>query len=412
MTREVVAWARALSPVELLSLGAGLIVFGFLGWDDALWDARFQLVLHFVGIGTILALGIAAMRGRELPRTTLDLPLLGLLVAFALATLGALNLGMSLRAMASIAAYAAMLPVAILAVRHRPSWVGLVTSVPILVLSIPILVALLARRAEWIVVGAPGLPPLRLPSEATTFGSVAVPPFLLIPAWSLAGLIEPRGLRRAVRIGLVAVGIPLIVLSGSRSAWLAIAAGAGITVVPWAWRQRHRLRPRRLAAREAFAGVAVLVVAVLGLTLLLPRLTAATSLFYRGALWRDTLAAWNSDPLLGIGPGFMPYARQAAAADFSFPVRQPHSHNLALGVLGDAGIIGLLAALFLVGSLALVAGPWRSRTPVGRGAAVILVGLGVGGLFEDLTFVPGFNLLAILLVAVALLDAGAVRWAP
>ncbi|MDQ3148335.1 MAG: O-antigen ligase family protein [Chloroflexota bacterium] len=412
MTREVVAWARALSPVELLSLGAGLIVFGFLGWDDALWDARFQLVLHVVGIGTILALGIAAMRGRELPRTTLDLPLLGLLVAFALATLGALNLGMSLRAMASIAAYAAMLPVAILAVRHRPSWVGLVTSVPILVLSIPILVALLARRAEWIVVGAPGLPPLRLPSEATTFGSVAVPPFLLIPAWSLAGLIEPRGLRRAVRIGLVAVGIPLIVLSGSRSAWLAIAAGAGITVVPWAWRHRHGLRPRRLAAREAFAGVAVLVVAVLGLTLLLPRLTAATSLFYRGALWRDTLAAWNSDPLLGIGPGFMPYARQAAAADFSFPVRQPHSHNLALGVLGDAGIIGLLAALFLVGSLALVAGPWRSRTPVGRGAAVILVGLGVGGLFEDLTFVPGFNLLAILLVAVALLDAGAVRWAP
>ena len=41
----------------------------------------------------------------------------------------------------------------------------------------------------------------------------------------------------------------------------------------------------------------------------------------------------------------MPYARQAAAADFSFPVRQPHSHNLPLGVLGDAGIVGLAAGL-------------------------------------------------------------------
>ncbi|MDQ3345913.1 MAG: O-antigen ligase family protein, partial [Chloroflexota bacterium] len=309
MTREVVAWARARSPVELLSLGAGLIVFGFLGWDDALWDARFQLVLHFVGIGTILALGIPAMRGRELPRTTLDLPLLGLLAAFAIATVGALNVGMSLRAMASIAAYAAMLPVAILAVRHRPSWVGLVTSVPILVLSIPILVNLLARRLEWVVVGAPGLPPLRLPAEATTFGSVAVPPFLLIPAWSLAGLIEPPRLRRAVRIGLVVVGVPLVVLSGSRSAWLAIGAGVAITVLPWAWRQHHRLRPRRVAWREAFAGIAVLVVAAIGLTFMLPRLSAITSLIYRGALWRDTLAAWNGDPLLGIGPGFMPYAR-------------------------------------------------------------------------------------------------------
>ncbi len=412
MTRKVTAWAWARSPAELLSLGAGLIVFGLLGWDDALWDARLQFLLHLVAIGAILAFGIAAMRGRELPRTALDLPLLALLAAFAIATVGALNIGMSLRAMASIAAYAAMLPVALLAVRHRPSWVGLVASVPILVLSIPILVNLLVRRLEWVVVGAPGLPPLRLPAETTTFGSVAVPPFLLIPAWSLAGLIEPPRLRRAVRIGLVVVGIPLVVLSGSRSAWLAIGAGIAVTLVPWAWRRRHWLRPRRLTAQQALGVVAAAIVAAFGLVLALPRLTAVTSLFYRGALWHDTLAAWNSDPLLGIGPGFMPYARQAAAADFSFPVRQPHSHNLALGVLGDAGIIGLLAALFLVGSLALVAGPWRSRTTVGRGAAVVLAGLGVGGLFEDLTFEPGFNLLAILLVAVVLLDAGAVRWAP
>jgi tetratricopeptide (TPR) repeat protein len=36
----------------------------------------------------------------------------------------------------------------------------------------------------------------------------------------------------------------------------------------------------------------------------------------------------------------------------------------------------------------------------------------VGGLFEDLTFVPAFNLLAIVLLAVALTDAGVVEWRP
>ena len=35
------------------------------------------------------------------------------------------------------------------------------------------------------------------------------------------------------------------------------------------------------------------------------RLTAVTSLIYRASLWRDTLAAWSSDPLLGIGDGLI-----------------------------------------------------------------------------------------------------------
>ena len=409
---DPVAWTRARTPTEWLALGAGVAVFGYLGWDSALWDARFQLLLHLLAAGAIGGLGLIVLRGHELPRTPLDLPILGLLVALALATLSALNVGMSLRAMAAIVAFAAMLPVALLAVRRRPAWVGLVTSVPVLLLSIPTLVTLVERRVEWIAAGAPGLPPLRLPIEVTPFGSVAVPPFVLIPAWALAGLIEPPALRRAVRIGLVAVGVPLVILSGSRSAWLAIAVGLAIGILPRAWQERRRLRwPRELSARGILIAVGSLVVGGLALALVLPRLTAVSSLLYRAGLWRDTLAAWSSDPLLGIGPGFMPYARQAAA-DFSFPVRQPHSHNLPLGVLGDAGLVGLAAGLILVGTLAIRAGPWRNRTPVGRPAAVVLVGLGVGGLFEDLTFLPGFNLLAITLIAVALLDAGAVTWAP
>jgi O-antigen ligase/tetratricopeptide (TPR) repeat protein len=404
-------WARARTIPEWAILAAAIAVFGYVGWDSALWDARLQLLLHLIAVAAVIGLGVAAVRGVPLPRTPLDTPILGLLAAFALATASAMNHGMSLRAMGAIVAFALGLPIALLAVRHRPSWVGVVTAVPVLFFSVPSLAVLLSRRLDWVLAGAPGLPPLRLPGEGTPFGSVAVPPFVIWPAWALAGLIEAPAWRRAIRIGLVAVGVPLTILSGSRSAWLAIAAAAVVGGLPWAWGQRHRLRLRGASAGRTLllAAVGLAAVAVVA-ALVVPRLTAVTSLLYRVALWRDTLAAWQTDPLLGIGPGFMPYARQAAAADFTFPVRQPHSHNLPLGVLGDAGIVGLAAGLVLVAVAAWVAGPWRSRSATGRAAAIVLIGVAVGGLFEDLTFLPNFNLLVIALLAVAVADAGAVRW--
>lgn len=410
---QALSRARERGVGEWAAVAAAIGVFGYLGWDEALWDPRLQLVLHLIAAATAIALLAWVTRGRALPHTPIDIPVLALLAAYAAATASAMNHGMSLRAMASVVAFALMLPVALIAVRHRPSWVGAVTSVPVLLLSVRALVDLVPRRVEWVLVGAPGLPPLRLAGETTPFGSVAVPPFVIWPAWALAGLIEAARWRRAIRIGLLATGIPLTILSGSRSAWLAILVTAIVAGVPWLWRRRHRLRARGSSGRRvALMTLGALAVAgVLGL-LIAPRLTAVTSVLYRVGLWRDTLAAWATDPLLGIGPGFMPYARQAAAADFTFPARQPHSHNVPLGVLGDAGLVGVLAGAVLVVVLAWVGGPWRSRTNTGRAASLVLLGVAFGSLSEDVTFVPGFNLLAIALAAVALADARAVRWAP
>jgi tetratricopeptide (TPR) repeat protein len=164
---------------------------------------------------------------------------------------------------------------------------------------------------------------------------------------------------------------------------------------------------RRVALVFLAAVGAVLVVATLG-----SRLTDLRSLLYRGFLWRDTLNAWSADPLFGIGPGSMPFARQAAAPALSFPVRQPHSHDIPLGILGDAGLLGVAAALAVAVTFVVLAGPWRTRSPAGRLAFAVLAGCGVGMLFEDLTFLPGFSLLLMVLAAVALTDAGAVRWEP
>jgi len=403
---------RAQTPADWLGVVAGLALFGYVGWDGPLWDARLQFVLHLMAVGAIVALATVVLRGGSVPRTPIDVPLLGLLAALALATASAANVGMSLRAMASIVAFAAMLPGALVLLRLRPTAVGLVTAVPTALLSAGVLLELLERRIAWIDAGAPGLPPIRVASEATVFGSVAVPPFVIWPAWVLAGLIDHALLRRTLRAVLAVTGVSLTILSGSRSAWLAIVVVGALVVVPRAWRERHRLRLRWPPNRRTVAAGVVGLVALAALAVVLwPRVTATASFVTRFNLWADTLNAWRTAPLFGIGPGFMPFARQAAAEDFSFPVRQPHSHNLPLGVLGDAGIVGLAAAVVLVAAVARYAGPWRARTRLGREAGYLLVGLGVAGLFEDLTFLPNFNLLAILLVAVALTDAGAVSWA-
>jgi tetratricopeptide (TPR) repeat protein len=386
-------------------------MFAYLGWDSALWDPRLQLIVHLTAVGTIAAIGLYALRGGALPRTAVDIPILLLLAAFALATVLAVNLGMSLRAMASIVALTLMLPAGLLALRARPTWTALVVSLPTLGLAAGALGAMAARRLAWVLAGGPGLPPLRLPAEGTPFGSVAVPPFVLLAAWAIVGQVEDRSLRRAVRGALAGVGIPLTILSGSRSAWLACGVTALVLVVPWAWSHRAQLRdPRRLGARGWLAVGGALVAAAGLAVIAAPRLTAMASVIYRGELWRDTISAWLSRPLAGLGPGIMPYARQAAAPDGSFPVSQPHSHNWALGILGDAGIIGLVAGLVLLATFAWVAGPWRSRTGEGRLAAAVLVGIAASALFEDITFLPNFGLLLLLLAGIALTDASAVRW--
>jgi tetratricopeptide (TPR) repeat protein len=399
--------------VELAALAIGLAVFGYVGWDGALWDARFQLLLHLAAVAAIAGLAAHAVRGGGLPRTRLDLPILGLLLAFGVASLSAWNAGLSARALAAIVATAAMLPIALVALRYRPGWTAAVVSVPVLGLSLGALAVLGMRRLEWLAVGGPGLPPVRLGGEGTPFGGVAVPPFVILAALPAALLIPHPRLRAAVVGAMLAVGVPLTLVSGSRSAWIAIGVAALALFGAWALRAGHGPRlPRRLTPGGVVVGILVLAGGGLALAFIAPRLTDATSLIYRGYLWRDTLAAWSADPLFGIGPGAMPFARQAAAPPLSFPVRQPHSHDVPLGILGDAGLVGLAAALVLAVAFFAVAGPWRQRTPAGRVAASVLLGLSAASLFEDLTFLPGFNLLVILLAAIALAGADAVTWRP
>jgi O-antigen ligase/tetratricopeptide (TPR) repeat protein len=404
---------------ELGAAGLAAAVMGYVAWDGALWDPRFQLALHLaaaVMAGGLLWLFLAGVR---MPRSALEIPILLLLLAFAIACLTPWNAGLSAQALAAICGTVLVLPAAAIAVRHRPTLTSLAVTLPVLVLAAITLWTMAARRIEWIVAGGPGLPPIRLARETTNFGSVAVAPFVLLALVPIVLLITDRRLRLAVLAGLAALGIPLTILSGSRSAWIAMAAAAAVLAAPWVvQRSREGLRgclrasragwtPRRVVLAFAAIVGAVLIAVAVG-----SRLTDLRSLLYRGFLWRDTLDAWSADPLFGIGPGSMPFARQAAAPPLSFPVRQPHSHDIPLGILGDAGLLGVAAALAVAVTFVMLAGPWRTRSLAGRAAFAVLAGCAVGMLFEDLTFLPGFSLLLMLLAAIALTDAAAIRWAP
>lgn len=361
-----------------------------------------------LAVGAAVALIILMRRRAPLPRTRIDLPLLMLLVAYAVASLSAWNPGLSLRALAAVVAFAIALPIGLIALRYRPRWTALAVAVPVLFLSARSLAEMLPRRVEWYLAGGPGLvPPARLGADTSEFGGVALPPFVILATLPLTLLLPPGRVRLALQVGLLAVGVPLTVFSGSRSAWLAIGVTTLVMAAPLV--RRVHLRPT-ISRRGGIAAAVALVLAVPVLLSLAPRLGAFTSLVYRGFLWRDTLAAASADPLLGLGPGAMPYARQAAAPDFSFPVHQPHSHNIPLGLLGDAGLVGLAAGIVLLGAFLYVAGPWRQPSPAGRAAVAVLIGFALAAMFEDLTHWPGFNLLLILLAGLALTEAQAVDW--
>lgn len=404
---------RVRRAAEMAALGVALATFGYLGWDSALWDARLQLLLHLFALAALGALVLLVDRGTALPRTPVDRPLLLLLVALGSAVVLAQNHGLAARALLSVLATAAMLPIAILAVRHRPAAAALVVAVPVLLGAVGALALMLPRRVAWYAAGGPGLvPPARLGGDGSPFGPVTVVPFVILAALAVTLLLRPGAVRRRLQVGLLGVGVPLTAFSGSRAAWFAIAVAALALVVPHLGGLRRRRIPARpRPARLVAVGLAAVALVAVALTAL-PRLTEVSSVVYRGFLWRDSLAALDGHALLGIGPGTMQYARQAAAPPLSFPARQPHSHNLALGVLGDAGLVGILAATLLVVTFFWVAGPWRQRRPAGRAAAAVLLGFMVAGLFDDLTFLPGFNLLVILLAAVALVGADLVRWQP
>ena len=186
------------------------------------------------------------------------------------------------------------------------------------------------------------------------------------------GLRAPAGSLPAVSAVLLALGLWFVVAillaallaSFSRGAWLGAACGLLVMLLV----QGGRLR---------WLGIAALVAAgallVLGGTSLLPSaltsrlesITGAFRFFDPGSVkvtpqnfavverMAQLWAGWQmalAHPLLGVGPGNYTLAYQDVAAAPWFASRG-HAHNYYLHIAAEAGILGLVAYLSLIGSV-------------------------------------------------------------
>lgn len=192
---------------------------------------------------------------------------------------------------------------------------------------------------------------------------------VLSPLWFEAvrqlALRHPQGWIRAL-VALAALPLPAVVLlSGTRSAWLMLA-GSGLVYGAWlmtlAW--------RRGLGRSVVGGALVLVLAAGALASssdgFRTRFAAASAVVsgdfatadaatsYRLSIWKPALAMWAAHPLTGIGPRGFRYAFAEHAEPDNFWRLRPegrttHPHNQWLEVAVETGAVGLAGlALFMV----------------------------------------------------------------
>jgi O-antigen ligase len=214
---------------------------------------------------------------------------------------------------------------------------------------------------------------------------------ILLLAWYVS---EARagGAGRTLAAGVIILGLGGLLVTFSRSAWLAFASGIGLAAL---------LLFRKRRTRPLLDGATLLVTALMVLSPLiwqaLPYLGVRFnaggsfervpyeqgSLVERAALNQAANAIFARHALTGVGLGAYPAALQQAEPDFIFNYQPPH-----LVMLAAAAETGLFGALFYF--LALAA-PWlalwlnRRRValaPEQLGAIGLVLAVSVVGLFD------------------------------
>jgi O-antigen ligase len=223
--------------------------------------------------------------------------------------------------------------------------------------------------------------------------------------------------------GAAALLAAVTVLTLSRAAWLAIAAGA-VAATALALAERGRVRLSRRAFVTSAATIAVMV-GLLGLAARWSPLGQRLEEFRAGGgvsgssrieIWRSAVAAWRARPLVGQGPDLFeltfPRFQTAAYWRYEWSGLPVHAHSIYLHTLATRGLLGLGVGLLWAGALlAAAASLWRRRAripnpgllPAGLGA---LVALAVAGVFGALG-INGALLVVLISAALATADEAA-----
>jgi len=192
---------------------------------------------------------------------------------------------------------------------------------------------------RWSVVLGAGPPPLTLylpPGLYAHHYTVAMVIAMLLPAvFRIARrpVLWPIGILGAI------AGVAVVVMSGSRTVWVALALTSVLVMLP---------RARAWGGRDLIgrAGViAVLVAVMVGLLAgpLIERLGSASSVELRWTMWGSSLGRWLQDPIGGSGPNT--FAAEFSRTGYNDFVDNyvPHAHNTLVQVLFESGLLGMLA---------------------------------------------------------------------
>ena len=252
---------------------------------------------------------------------------------------------------------------------------GALTVAAAIGLSVVYLAVVFARWVDWWgVVGAIVTPPLRPGFEGLTYGNpsavLTVAVLLVTAAVAYLGIETVK--RRAVVATMVVLVLAVILATGSRAGWFAVAVGICLTTVAWLLIAEHRADIRdRLGSRSARAmtGLAVVtaiaILVVMGPVIL--RRLGAGGEEGRATFFATAVRMFVDAPVLGVGPGGWAAGRIAATQTGEIDYYVPHAHDVYLQTAAESGLVGLLAGLVAVGCLLwLVVGALRDPDPTRR----------------------------------------------
>jgi O-antigen ligase/tetratricopeptide (TPR) repeat protein len=403
--------------VVLITIGAlyAVMVAGGSAW---FWNRGVRIAYDAGTLAVLVPwLAIAAVRPSWRPSSRLMPALLGCLVAFLVTSVTSRIPRMS----AEMLGYAVMLAglylllVAFMrrqALRRHFERLALALCVGVCSLY---LVENVGQWLDWWgLVGRVAIPPLRPSYLGVSVGSPNPVATLVVSlgTFGLAALWRPGWLSR-VAVGLVVVLVAVTTLiSGSRGAWLGVAAA--FVVVPVATVMtfpRTRARIGLLARSRAGALAIVVGIAVLGGGAFLAARSGRLTLDdggLRPALAAASLRMFEASPLTGVGPNTWQILRAAFTASSNIDYYIPHAHDIYVMTLAEFGLLGVLAAIVAIANMGiLLAHSLRALDParrrVGLGTLFILVMLAGQQVADVLVNVPAL-LLAVAL-PIAWLDA-------
>lgn len=204
---------------------------------------------------------------------------------------------------------------------------------------------------------------------------------MIIPMAAAASLLTFGGkvnlmVRTFLALGMAIIAVPLIIVTGSRSALVVLALGLVFAGLIWSWRKGGeaagwKLRLATPLAIAATTGGLVWLTVFAARDVALDRLQASGE-DLRWPVWKSIVDMLPAYMPWGTGIGSYAEAYQILEPDELLrPTKSNHAHNELLEVVFTAGVPGLV--IFLLAGAALVYGLWRaySRKSSGSEAAVL-----------------------------------------